>query len=143
MLIPDVNILVFAINRSTPEHRAALAWWRETLQGSAAVGFCAPVVFGFVRIITNLKIVPQPLTVDVAFSVVEDWLAAPTSQWLEPDPSHLDRVKTLLISLRTGGNLVADAQIAAYAQQYNATICTADHDFRRFRVKFLNPLSTR
>ena len=49
----------------------------------------------------------------------------------------------LLLETGTGGNLVTDAQIAAYAQQYNATICSADSDFRRFDVKWLNPLARR
>ena len=143
MLIPDVNLLVYAINRNNPHHRDSFAWLRTTLQGSAQTGFCAPVVFAFVRIVTNPKIIPYPLTVDIAFSLVEEWLAAPNSQWLEPDHSHLERVKTLLLETGPGGNLVADAQIAAYAQQYNATICSADSDFRRFDVKWLNPLARR
>ncbi len=143
MLIPDANLLVYAINRNNPDHRDSFAWLRRTLQGSAQTGFCAPVVFAFVRIASNPKIVPHPLTVDIACSLVENWLAAPNSQWLEPDHSHFERVKALLLDVGTGRNLVADAQIAAYGQQYNATICSANSDFRRFDVKWLNPLARR
>jgi predicted nucleic acid-binding protein len=83
------------------------------------------------------------LSVEQAFAHVENWMESPVAQWLEPDFSHLDRVKSLLREVGTGGNLVTDAQIAAYGQQYNATICSADSDFRRFRVKWLNPLAPR
>jgi predicted nucleic acid-binding protein len=50
-------------------------------------------------------------------------------------------VKAFPLDASTGANLVTNAQIASYGQQYNATICSADRDFRRFDVKWLNPLA--
>jgi toxin-antitoxin system PIN domain toxin len=143
MLIPDINLLLHAAFRQSPSHHESRTWWQGTLRGSQPVGLCAPVIFGYIRLSTKPKIFDQALSVEQAFADVENWLQFPMTQWLEPDQSHLDRVKSLLLEVGTGGNLVQDAQIAAYAQQYNATICSADADFRRFRVKSLNPLARR
>jgi hypothetical protein len=141
MIIPDVNLLLYAANRHSPFHIEARRWWQRALQGTTQVGLCAPVIFAYVRLTTHPKIFVQPVSVEQAFRHVENWLSFPTTQWLVPDDSHSARVKSLLIKTGTGGNLVTDAQIAAYGQQYNGTICSADLDFSRFRVKWLNPLS--
>lgn len=143
MLIPDVNLLVHASIRQSASYRESRTWWQGILQGSQPVGLCAPVVFGYIRLSTNPRIFAGALSIEQAFADLENWLESPTTQWLEPDSLHLGRVKALLMEVGTGGNLVTDAQIAAYGQQYNATICSADSDFRRFRVKWLNPLSPR
>jgi uncharacterized protein len=135
--------LLHATNRQSRSHRESRTWWQSTLLGSQPVGLCAPVVFGYIRLATNPKILDQPVSVQEAFTHVKTWLEYSSAQWLEPDHSHLERVKTLLLEAGTGGNLVTDAQIAAYAQQYNGTVCSADVDFRRFRVKWLNPLSAK
>lgn len=43
----------------------------------------------------------------------------------------------------TGGNLTTDAQIAAIAHRYRATVHTADTDFDRFSdAHWLNPLQS-
>jgi len=141
MIIPDVNLLLYAADSLSPFHAEARKWWQRTLQGTTSVGLCAPVIFGYVRLITHPKIFSQHVSVEHAFGHIENWMSFPTAQWLIPDDSHADRVKSLLINTGTGGNLVTDAQIAAYGQQYNGTICSADLDFSRFRVKWLNPLS--
>jgi uncharacterized protein len=143
MLIPDVNLLLNATFRQNALHRESRAWWQGTLLGSQPVGLCAPIVFGYIRLSTNPKIFDQALSVQQAFADVENWLESPVAQWLEPDSSHLGRVKEFLLEVGTGGNLVTEAQIAAFGQQYHATICSADSDFRRFRVKWLNPLASR
>ena len=143
MLIPDVNLLLQAMFRESATHRESRTWWQEALLGSQPVGLCAPVIFGYIRLSTKPQIFGQALTVQQAFADVENWMEFPVAEWLEPDHLHLERVKAFLVEAGTGGNLVTDAQIAAYAQQYNATICSADSDFRRFAVKWLNPLSSR
>ena len=51
----------------------------------------------------------------------------------EPSPRHLDVLAGLLIDAGTGGNLVADAHLAAIALAQGATVVTFDTDFARFR----------
>jgi len=141
MVIPDVNLLLYAADSQSRFHAGARNWWHRTLRGSVSVGLCAPVIFGYVRLITSPRVVSQPISVEQAFSHVDNWLSFPSAQWLVPDDTHVGRVKSFLIQAGTGGNLVTDAQIAAFGEQYRGTICSADLDFRRFRVKWLNPLA--
>jgi toxin-antitoxin system PIN domain toxin len=141
MIIPDVNLLLYGANRQSPFHSASRTWWQGALQGTSQIGLCEPVIFGYVRVSTHPKIFAHPLSPEEAFSHVENWMGFSTVQWLIPDDSHLARVKALLLKASAGGDLVTDAQIAAYGQQYNGTICSADLDFSRFRVKWLNPLA--
>lgn len=141
MIIPDTNLLLYTTDRESLSHLKSQHWWNSTLQESKPVGLCAPAAFGYLRIVTNPRICRGAVTVQEAFAFVENWLSYPSVQWLEPDHVHLSRVKSLLMDLGTAGNLVPDAQIAAYAQQYNGVIYTADSDFKKFHgVRWKNPL---
>ena len=115
MLIPDVNLLLDAAFRQSASHSEARRWWQATLAGSQIIGLCAPAIFGYIRLSTNPRIFAHALAVHEAFADVENWMGFPTTQWLEPDSSHLERVKALLNEVGTSGNLTTDAQIAAYA----------------------------
>jgi hypothetical protein len=38
LIVPDINLLVYAHNEAAPAHRAALAWWGELMSGEEPVG---------------------------------------------------------------------------------------------------------
>ena len=87
-------------------------------------------------------IVPHPMTPAEAAGHVREWLARPAVEMLEPQADHLERVRALLETLGTGGNLVTDAQIAALALAAKACLHTADADFLRVaELQWLNPLT--
>jgi predicted nucleic acid-binding protein len=74
---------------------------------------------------------------------IGSWLARPNVRLLVASPAHVDSVCRLLTKAGTAGNLVTDAQIAALAVEYGATVHTADTDFIRFKgVSCENPLLT-
>lgn len=70
MIIPDVNLLLYAVIDSFPQHHSAKVWWRESLDGTHSVGLVAPVVFGFVRIATNRRVFDNPMDVGDATGYV-------------------------------------------------------------------------
>jgi predicted nucleic acid-binding protein len=37
MIIPDINLLVYAYNSDAPDHRKARAWWENALSASQPV----------------------------------------------------------------------------------------------------------
>lgn len=39
MIVPDINLLVYAYNTHAPEHRRARAWLESTLSSTVPVGF--------------------------------------------------------------------------------------------------------
>ena len=61
MLIPDVNLLVYAYNEDAPFHAAAKAWWETRLSEDGTVGLAWVSMLGFVRIISNRRVLASPM----------------------------------------------------------------------------------
>lgn len=142
MIVPDANLLLYAIDGLSPFHPTSRKWLEDLLNGTEPVGFCSPVLFAFLRLSTHPRIFKQPLSILSSMAYIETWLSRPQSRQLFAGPTHLERVKTqLLAAPSNGGNLVTDAQIAALAQEHHATIHTADRDFLLFPdIKVYFPL---
>lgn len=142
MIVPDVNLLIYAYDARSPFHAKAAAWWGACLSGSEPVGLPLVVILGFVRVGTSARVFEHPLTPGEAAGHVRAWLAQPVVQILEPRADHLEHVLTLLESLGTAANLVTDAQIAALVLESGAVLHTTDGDFLRFAdLRWLNPLT--
>lgn len=133
MIVPDANLLLYAVDSTSPFHSAAKQWWSGCLSGAVPVGFCHPVVFAFVRISTNHRAFEHPLSLMQATQIVHSWHDRQITRILYPTAQHTRHVLELLAAAgSSGGNMVTDAQIAAYAISHQAEVHTADQDFRRF-----------
>lgn len=142
MIIPDLNLLLYAYDAASPHHEAAVSWWERSLNGAEAVGIPPVVFFGFVRLATSRRVFGAPMSIDEAADCVAAWKARPQVVELDGGADHVDRVLELIRRAGTQGNLVTDAQIAAIALEHGAVVCTNDSDFRRFPgVRTANPLS--
>jgi toxin-antitoxin system PIN domain toxin len=141
MIVPDANLLLYAYDRESPFHREAARWWAGLLSSTEPVGLCPVVVFAFLRLATNARVFDRPLTIREASERIASWLTRPNVRLLVAGPGHVEAVCRLLAKAGTGGNLVTDAQIAALAQEYGATVHSADTDFARLAgVSWENPL---
>ena len=144
MIVPDVNLLVYAYDSTSPHHAAAARWWSECLSREEPVGLAPVALFGFVRLTTNPRVFREPLTVGEAADLVRSWLAQPSARVLDPSPDHVEEVLRLLVAVGTAGNLVTDAQLAALAMEQDAVLHTSDADFVRIPgLKWKNPLDAR
>lgn len=142
MIVPDVNLLVYAYDSSSPHHDAAAEWWKGCMTGGEEIGLAAVVMFGFVRLSTNPRIFQNPFTIAEAASRVESWIARPQARIIDPSPHHVVDVLGLLMGSGTAGNLTTDAQIAALARQEKAVLHSNDTDFLRFPgLRWHNPLT--
>jgi uncharacterized protein len=142
VILPDLNLLVYALDASCPDHAAARTWLEDVLSGSETVAFAWPVLLGFVRLSTRAAVFSSPLTADEALDVVDGWLAQPPVTVVHPGPRHAALLRELLAPLGSAGNLVADAHLAALAREHGATVHSRDADFRRFAgVRWHDPLS--
>ena len=141
MILPDVNLLVYAHNLRVPQHSKALAWWERCLQGQEGVAMAWVVIQGFVRITTHPKIFQNPLPLADALSRVEEWLSLPHVQIVHPPQSHFQTWSYQLLNLGSAGNLTTDAHLAALAIERGLILHTTDADFSRFPgLKWKNPL---
>ncbi|HET6586958.1 MAG TPA: PIN domain-containing protein [Oleiagrimonas sp.] len=80
-------------------------------------------------------ILPAPLSIEEALSLVDDWLNHPHARILNPTDRHAALLARLLIGAGRGGNLVADVHLAAIAIEHGATHGSFDHDFERPRIR--------
>jgi toxin-antitoxin system PIN domain toxin len=141
MKLPDVNLLIYAFDETSAEHSKAHAWIEEVLSGTETVGFAWVVLLAFLRLSTRSRVVENPLNPPRAFSIIEGWLAQPTTIILHPTERHFDVLRGLLEPLGTAGNLTTDAHLAALAIEHGAELCSADGDFARFPgLRWTNPL---
>ena len=141
MIIPDLNILVYAANSSSQHHAAAYTWWQGQLDADGEVGLSWLVVFGFVRLVTSSRALENPRPVADAWNAVDTWLSYPGVSVLDPGPGHIRIVRSLMEPLAVGGKLVTDAHLAALAIEHHATLATNDRDFQRFPgLRHFNPL---
>ena len=141
MILPDINLLIYAYDARSLFHSRAKAWCERVMTGPAPVVLLPAVAFGFVRIATHPRVFMEPLTVVEAAAHVRSWLARRHVQLQEMLPEDLESALTMLESVGTAGNLTTDAQIAAVARRLDAEVQTSDLDFGRFpQVRFVNPL---
>lgn len=142
MILPDLNLLLYAYNPYTPQHDAARAWWSDALRGEEVIGLPHEITLGFVRIATNPRLGAATVPLDRARATVLGWLAAPPCRVLLPGNDHTEKTLALLAAAQGSGALTSDASLAAYAIAHRATLYTNDTDFARFaNLSWKNPLT--
>jgi len=131
-VIVDVNVLLGYVDPDATFHGAATRWLESELNGTSRVGFPWPSLTGFLRIVTNPRAYPEPLTVDEAMSYVDAWLGAQNAWVPRPGPQHATILRRLLTDAGAAATLVSDAHLAALAVEYGVPVCSFDSDFARF-----------
>ena len=141
MIVPDVNLLVYAYDETNPQHQKARDWWEHTLSGTEPVGIPWVVVLGFTRILTHPQICANPLSVSEVRQAVLQWMGLPHVRVIQLSNQAIELFFDLLEEAGMGGNLATDALIALHAREHSATIHSNDRDFDRFPgIKWVNPL---
>ena len=105
MKIVDANVLLHAINRSSPDHLIARSWLDDALSGGTSVGLAWPALLAVVRLATRPGLFERPLSIEEVTGVVRGWLAAPSAVVVNPGARHLDLLAGLLQAAGTAGNL--------------------------------------
>ena len=132
MMTPDVNVLLYALDNEQPLHAESRQWLEEALSGSETIGFTWQVLLAVLRLSTRGSVFARPLDVDQALDVIQAWIDQPNAIILHPGDRHVERLRDLLSPLGAGGNLTADAHLAAIAIEHGATLVSFDRDFARF-----------
>ena len=142
MIVPDVNLLVYAHNDQAPEHARARVWWEGALNGQIPVGLPWICISGFIRLMTHPRVLARPMEIQRTLVQVRAWLAQPPVQILHPGSNFERLFFDYLQHLGSGGNLTTDAQLAALAVEHQAELYSCDGDFARFRgLRWINPLA--
>src|SRR5262245_302311 len=115
MIIPDINLLVYAYNSDAPHHRQARSWWEGLMNADQPVGLPWAVMLGYLRLMTHRVILAVPLDPRAALAHVRSWLLRPNVEILEPGPRHLEILDRLLGATGVGAHLTTDAHLGALA----------------------------
>ena len=141
MIIPDVNLLVYAHNDKALRHEKAKVSWEECLNGAVPVGLPWIVVAGFLRLMTHPRVLVEPMRVAAAVDCVRAWMEQPPVRILQPGARFAGIFFAYLEKLGTGGNLTTDAWLAALALENQGTLFSNDGDFSRFPgLRWKNPM---
>lgn len=143
MLVLDLNLLLYAVNRDAPLHTKARTWLEKTLNGDRTVALPWVVILGFLRLSTHPRVFRAPLTPENALRVADGWLACRNVRVLEAGREHWRILTRLLKETGTAGNLTTDAHLAALAIENGAELHSTDADFGRFRqLAWINPIQS-
>lgn len=143
MILPDVNVLVYAHDRAFPQHAAYRAWLQNILESNAAYGLSDLVLSGFLRIVTHSRILRTPLSSTEALTIIRDLRRHPNCFVVKPGERHWDIFVQLCDHTKATANTVPDAYFAALAIESGCEWLTADKGFSRFPdLKWRHPLDS-
>jgi toxin-antitoxin system PIN domain toxin len=141
MILIDANILLYAYDSSSQDHRRARRWLENILSEPQPVRLGWVTILAFLRISTNRKIFENPFSISEATSIVTKWLEHPVLDLLHPTERHWSILSKLLKDGQAYGPLVMDAHLAALAIEHGAKLYTTYKDFSRFdELEVVNPL---
>ncbi len=141
-MLVDANLLLYAVDESSPFHRRSADWLTAVLDGPRRIGFPWPVLTAFVRLGTHPRAFERPLSPEAAVDVVDRILRHDVAWIPVATDRHAEIFAALVRRHHLRGNLVSDAALVALAVEHGLAICSADTDFARFdEVRWLNPLA--
>jgi toxin-antitoxin system PIN domain toxin len=143
VLLPDVNVLIYAHREdSHPEHPRFASWLTALATGPEPFALSVLTLVGLLRVVTNPRIFKRPSTLDEALDFASELVRRPTARLVGPGPLHWELVTELCREAGATAKLVADAQHAAVAIENGCTFVTTDADFARFpRLRWHHPLA--
>lgn len=140
-MLLDANLLLYAVDATSPFHGAARDWLTQHLNGARRVGFPWQSLGAFLRISTHPRASQAPLSPAEAWGQVAAWLDTNVAWIPTPGERYADLLEELIARHDIRGNLIPDVQLAALALEHGLTVCSADTDFARFSdVRWENPL---
>ncbi len=140
MILPDVNLLIYAYDERSPFYKVAVKWF-EHLMKFEQVFLSWHTITGFIRIITNPRASDDPFSIQEAIAAVDEWLARDNVHLINLDKTNWPLFARMLREGQASGNLVMDAHLAAMSASCGAKMATTDRDFSRFPgIQTTNPL---
>ena len=90
MIVPDLDLLIFAYNDTSELHQEASAWWAGLVNGTEPVGMPWQVSNGVIRQMANPSVVEMPWTPAQATRAVAQWFGNDHIVALDPGPRYLE-----------------------------------------------------
>lgn len=115
LAIIDTNVLLYATDRSAPQHAASVSLRTAGEKGEVKLAVTPQIMFEYVGAITNPRRVKNAINLTEAWANVEAFIGAFVV--LSPGATQVDDVMRLSQSLGVAGAEIHDLAIAATALQ--------------------------
>ncbi len=132
MILPDVNVILYAFRADSPRHDDYRKWLTEVVNGPSTYGMSPQVLGSLIRISTHPRIFARPSRSRDAFSFCSALLEPPHCMRVEPGERHWFIFEELCKNSAATGNLAQDAWFAALAIESGCEWITTDRDYSRF-----------
>lgn len=132
MILPDVNVLLYAFRKDTQDHPRYREWLGSVVNGDSAYGVSPQVLGSFIRIATHPGIFKEPSRLEETFAFCQVVMEQPHCQLIWPGERHWPIFADLCQRARATGNRVQDAWFAALAIEHGCEWITTDRDYARF-----------
>jgi toxin-antitoxin system PIN domain toxin len=132
LILPDVNVLIYAFRTDADNHLDHKSWLEAVVNGPAVYGISPQVLSGVVRVCTHPRIFGRPSLRDETFAFCRVLLEQPNATVILPGDRHWSIFETLCGGSHAAGNLVQDAWFAALAIESGCEWITTDRDYARF-----------
>jgi toxin-antitoxin system PIN domain toxin len=139
----DVNILLYASDRSSDRHDRARRFVESSAAGPEILCLAWPTLVSYLRIATHPRIFATPLSPDEALGNISALIELPHVRAVSELDGFLGAYKHVAGEIPVRGNLVPDAHLATILFQHGVrTLFSNDSDFRKFRsLDLKNPFS--
>jgi toxin-antitoxin system PIN domain toxin len=129
----DVNVLLYASDRSSERHEAARAFLESCAVRPEVLCLTWPTLMAYLRIATHPSIFAAPLAPEDALNNIGALLALPHVRVVGEQEGFLDAYQHVAARMSVRGNFVPDAHVAAILFQNGVrTLYSNDRDFRKF-----------
>jgi uncharacterized protein len=143
-MLVDTNLLIYATFADAPEHDRARRWLEERLaEREGTVALCWPVVYGFLRLITSVRVFgTHAVRLREGWAVASGYLQQPAVRLVTAGAGHAEIAAELAETPGLRSDDVPDIEIAALAIEHGLVLASHDHGFRRFsHLRVVDPLA--
>ena len=132
MILPDVNVLIYAFRADSSRHPICKSWLDGIVLGDAQFGISPLTLSALARIASNPRIFRQPSPVEEVFAFCDSLLGQPHCEPVRPGPRHWPIFARICREARISGPRISDAWFAALAIEHGCIWITYDRDYARF-----------
>ena len=132
MILPDVNVLIYAFRKDSLHHDVCKPWLEKVAGDDAQFGISPLTLSAVARIVTNSRVFREPSPIEEAFAFCEALMSRPNCELVRAGRRHWSIFARLCLEAGLRGPRVSDAWFAALAIEHGCAWITYDRDYARF-----------
>ena len=100
MMLPDVNVLIYAFRSNLPQHASCRPWLEKVVGSPSRFGIAPLALAAVVRITTNPRLFRVPSEIEEAFAYCNNLLGQPHCQTVVPGEDHFGIFRRTVLETR-------------------------------------------